>query len=195
MKKVSLSGSLRENVGKKDAKSCRAEGLIPCVIYGTGEQYHISVNEKEFDKIIFTPDVYLIDITVGDKTCQVILQDVQYHPVSDKPLHADFLQVTEDKPVKVSLPVILEGTAPGVMRGGKLKLKLRKLITKGLISNLPEVVKVDINELEIGSSVKVKDLEVENVKFLNPANSVIVGVKMARGATATAEGEEAEGEE
>lgn len=194
MKKVSLSGSLRENVGKKDAKKHRREGNIPCVIYGGEKQIHFITNEIKFDKIIFTPDVFLISVEIDDKEYQVILQDVQYHPVTDKVLHADFLELADGKAIAIGIPVTLTGTSSGVMAGGQLIKKMHKIRMKGLVENLPEKVEVDITDLMIGSSIKVRDVELENLSLLDPPNSVIVRVKTSRNIAEDEEDEE-EGEE
>ncbi len=194
MKTVSLSGSLRENVGKKDAKALRNEGKVPCVLYGGKDQIHFTADAASFKPIIFTPETFLIEIDVDGKKYNAILQDVQYHPLSDKLLHADFLLASADKPITVYLPVKHKGTSPGVIRGGKLKLKLNKVRVKGLINDLPEYIMVDISKLQIGQSIKVRDLKLENVSFLSPASAVIIDVKMSRGAASEDE-EEEEGEE
>ena len=140
MKTVSLSGSLRENVGKKDAKALRKSELVPCVLYGGDEQIHFATEAKNFKKILFTPETFIINITIGDKSYDAILQDVQYHPVTDNVLHADFLLVKEDKPITVVLPLAIEGSAPGVLRGGKLKQAIRKIKVCGLAKDLPEQI-------------------------------------------------------
>lgn len=196
MKKVSLSGSLRENVGKKDAKKHRREGNIPCVIYGGEKQIHFVANEIKFDKIIFTPEVYLITVAVDGKEYQTILQDVQYHPVTDKVLHADFLELTPGKAISIGIPVVLKGSSAGVIAGGQLIKKMHKVRLKGLVENLPEIVEVDITDLAIGGSIKIRDIEFENLSLLDPSNSVIVRVKMSRNIEEEKEeGEEREGGE
>lgn len=196
MKKVSLSGSLRENVGKKDAKKHRREGNIPCVIYGGEKQIHFVTNEIKFDKIIFTPEVFLITIDVEGTEYQVILQDVQYHPVTDKVLHADFLELAEGKEIAMGIPVVLTGSSAGVMAGGQLIKKMHKVRIKGLVDSLPEIIEVDIADLVIGGSIKVGDIELENLSLLDPPNSVIVRVKTSRTVVEDEEDEEdEEGEE
>ncbi len=198
MKKVSLSGSLRENVGKKDAKKARNEGNIPCVIYGGEKQIHFVTNEIKFDKIIFTPEVYIIEIDIDGKVIPAILQDIQYHPVSDRVLHADFLEVLPGKPISIGIPVNLVGNAPGVIAGGQLIKKMHKIRLRGAVDHLPEEVDVDISKLVIGSSIKVKDVVLENVTTLDPENSVIARIKTSRTAGAVGdedEDEEGEGEE
>jgi large subunit ribosomal protein L25 len=180
MKTVSLSGSLRENVGKKDAKKHRKEGLVPCVMYGGKEQYHFVVSDKGFRKLLFTPEVFIFNIEIGGKSTNAIIQDVQYHPVTDNILHIDFLEVLAEKPVIISVPVKSEGTAPGVLKGGKLISKMRKLKIKALLPDLPDFIMISIDPLEIGDSVKVKDLKRDNITFLDAPNNVIIGVRTAR---------------
>lgn len=181
MKVVSLSGSLREGVGKKDAKKCRKEGLIPAVLYGGKEQIHFTVNEMEFNKLLFTPYVYILDINIDGKSYHSVIQDVQYHPVSDSTIHVDFLEIIADKPLKISIPVKIVGTSPGVMKGGKLDKKLRRLSVIGLEKDLPDTIEVDISKLEITQSVRVENVVVEGLTFLDPARTVVVIVKAARG--------------
>lgn len=192
MLRISLSGSPRENVGKKGAKQVRREERIPAVLYGQGEQVHFSVDVKAFDKLLFTPNVYVVELNIDGKERLAVIQELQYHPVNDNVLHIDFLEVTEDKPVKTALPIKITGTSPGVMRGGKLVTKLRRIKVKGLLADLPEVITLDISNLEIGQGIKVKDIDVENVEFLNTPNAVVVGVKTSRGVKSAEEGEEEE---
>ncbi len=194
MKTVSLSGTPRAYVGKKDAKKLRREGKVPCVIYGGKEQKHFFLDQKDFKKIIFTPEVFIVKIDLEGTTYETILQDIQYHPVSDLVLHADFLELTPGRAVTLAIPVQLEGTAPGVVKGGKLHLKLRKLRLRGLVEDMPEHVVLDITPLDIGKSIKVKDINIDKIQFLDPENAVVVSVKAARGLTA-AELAEEEGEE
>ena len=192
MKTVSLSGSLRENVGKKDTKALRKAEMVPCVMYGVGkEQVHFATLEKNFKKILFTPETFIINFEVNGKNYKTILQDVQYHPVTDKVLHADFLIVKEDKPITVTLPITLEGSAAGVMRGGKPKLGIRKVKVCGLIKDLPDYVVVNISNVNINEAIKVKDLNIENVTPITPDYTVIFAVNMARGASVSAEEETA----
>jgi len=199
MKTVSLSGSLRENVGKKDAKKQRKEGRVPCVIYGGKDQKHFSLDQKDFKKIIFTPEVFIIKIELGKESFETILQDIQYHPVSDIVLHADFLELIPGKHVTLAIPVQLEGTAPGAIKGGRLQLRLRKIRAKGLVEDMPEHIVLNISDLDIGNSIKMKDVPGGKLQFLEPANAVVVSVKAARGVSEeeelAAEGEEGEEEE
>lgn len=195
MKTVSLSGAPRVHVGKKDAKLNRKEGKVPCVIYGGKEQIHFTLPELSFNKILFTPEVYIVEIDVDGKKYKTILQDVQYHPVSDKVLHADFLEIIEGKKLIVALPVKFSGIAPGVTKGGKLMVKYRKLRVKGEIDKMPEFIEVGISNLEIGQSVKVRDINLDGLTVVDTPNAVIVQVKMARGAKAAAAEAAEEGEE
>jgi large subunit ribosomal protein L25 len=195
MKTVSMSGTLRAHVGKKDAKKLRYQGDVPCVLYGGKDQVHFSMTEKDFKKIIFTPNVYIIKISIEGKEYTAILQDIQYHPVSDSILHADFLEVSPGKPIVIGIPVKINGKAPGILKGGKLHKKIRKLVVKGLVDDLPDNIEVDINKLDIGDSIKVKDIKYANLEFLDTPNSEVIGVKTARGAAAGEQVEEEGGEE
>jgi len=180
MKTVSLSGSLRENVGKKDAKMHRRNFQVPCVMYGGKEQIHFVADEKTLMKLMHTPVSYIIELEVAGQVHKTIVQDVQYHPVTDRLLHVDFLRLFPEKPVVIGVPVKISGVAPGVLRGGKLIKKMRKLTIKALIPHLPDEVEISINNLEIGDSIKVSDMKMDNVTFLDPGSNVIVGVRTAR---------------
>lgn len=197
MKTVSLSGSLRGNVGKKDAKKARKEGKVPCVLYGGKDQVHFMMEEKAFKSILFTPDTFMIELDLDGKKYNVILQDIQYHPVTDLVLHADFLEIIPDKPIKVPIPVQVNGTSKGVLKGGKLTKKFRKLLVKGLAENIPDKIDVDITKLDIGDSIKISDLKLENIEFLDPKNAMVITVRTARVILTEEEEEEeaAEGEE
>ena len=195
MKTVSLSGALRAHVGKKDAKQIRKEGKVPCVIYGGKEQIHFILPQLTFNKILFTPEVFIIQLDIDGKTYSTILQDVQYHPVSDKVLHADFLEIVDGKKLIVGLPVKFEGIAPGVTKGGKLQVKYRKLRVKGEIEQMPEFIKLDISNLEIGQSIKVRHIKLDNLTVVETPNAVVAQVKMARGAKSALTDEEAQEEE
>ncbi|XOV65928.1 MAG: 50S ribosomal protein L25 [Fluviicola sp.] len=197
MKKAQLSGSLRANVGKKDAKALRNAGQVPCVLYGLGEQTHFSVRSVDVEKLIFSPDVYQVEIDIDGTKKNAIIQDLDMHPVKDKPLHIDFLELSDDKPVKLQLPLRHTGSPIGVMNGGKLRQPYRKLRVVGLPGDLPEAITVEIGNLRIGQSIRISDLNSDGLTFLEPANAVVLAVKMARGAVADEEEEEeaAEGAE
>lgn len=182
MKVVSLSGSPRTSVGKKDAKAIRDAGRVPCVLYGSGEQTHFSADAVKVSKLIYTPDVYKVDLDIDGKKAQAIIQEIQQNPLTDKITHVDFLELRDDKKVKVSLPVRIKGIAPGVTSGGKLQQVFRKLKLYGLAKDMPEDITLDISALEIGDAIRVKHVEIPGVELLDPANAVVVSVKMARGA-------------
>ncbi len=190
MKTVKLSGSPRANVGKTNANNLRAEGQVPCVIYGAGEQIHFSADIRHFKNIIFTPETNLVEIEIDGKKYTTILQEAQYHKINDSLIHADFLQVTENKPVTVQLPVKTTGQAEGVKAGGKLVVKLRKVKVRGLISKMPEHVELDITNLAIGSSISAGDVKIDGITLLHPKNISLVSVNTTR-AVAQAETEAA----
>ncbi|MCR9170905.1 MAG: 50S ribosomal protein L25 [bacterium] len=190
MKKAQLSGSLRANVGKKDAKALRNAGQVPCVLYGLGEQTHFSVRSVDVEKLIFSPDVYQVELDIDGTKKVAIIQDLDMHPVKDKPLHIDFLELSDDKPVKLQLPLRYTGSPIGVMNGGKLRQPYRKLRVVGLPGDLPEAITVEIGNLRIGQSIRISDLNSDGLTFLEPANAVVLAVKMARGAVADEEEEE-----
>lgn len=183
MKKAQLSGSLRANVGKKDTQALRKEGRVPCVLYGQGDQVHFSVRSVDVQKLIYSPDVYQVELEIeGGKKATAIIQDLQMHPVKDTPIHVDFLELADDKKVKVSLPLRHTGAAIGVINGGKLRQPYRKLRVVGLPGDLPDSITVDVTDLRIGQSIRISDLPAGNIEFLEPSNAVVLGVKMARGA-------------
>lgn len=196
MKTVQLSGSPRANVGKKDAKAVRNGGGVPCVLYGTGEQTHFSVRDVDMEKLIFSPDVYQIEIDIDGTKKKAIIQELQMHPVTDKPMHVDFLELQDGKPVKIGIPVRITGRSKGVLNGGRLQAIFRRLNVEGLPKDLPEVVELDVTPLRIGMSIRIRDIEIPGVKILHAPDAVVVSVKMARGAVDEDEGEEGEeGEE
>ena len=180
MKTVSMSGSLRANVGKKDAKLNRASGKVPCVVYGGKEEIHFTIEEKVLGTLIFTPYTFLIDLDIEGKKLTTTLQDVQYHPVSDQILHADFLEVTLGKPIIVSLPIRVVGSSIGVLRGGKLVKKARKLKIKALAEYIPEEITVDISQLEINDTVKVADIKMPHVEILDNASNLVLSIASTR---------------
>ena len=189
MKSIFVSGSPRENVGKKDAKALRINGLVPCVLYGGAEQIHFSADEKTFKPLIFTPDAHTVELEISGKKYNAILQDVQYHAISDRLMHVDFLHIDETKPVVIAIPVAVHGIAPGVREGGKLLVKLRKMKVRALLNSLPDKINVDISSLEIGQSVKVEHLQAQNsdLVFLDAPNVAVVSVSATRASRQAAE--------
>ena len=201
MKSLAISVNKRENVGKADSKALRNQGNVPCVLYGGEKQVCFYAHENDFRKLVYTPDVFVVELSINGEKKRAIMQDIQFHPVTEKILHIDFLEVFDDKPIVVSVPVILNGLAVGVRNGGNLMFRRRKIITKGLVNNLPDSIEIDIQHLEIGQFIYIKDLSVEGCQFLAPEGSVVVGVKTARAAiedeieTEDEESEETEGGE
>ena len=193
MKKAQLSGSLRANVGKKDAAALRVDNRVPCVLYGQGEQTHFSVKRVELDKIIFSPDVYQVELDIEGKKSLGIVREVQQHPVKDTLHHVDFYELNESKKVRVDLPVRTEGAAKGVLNGGKLNLAFRTLSCYGLPGDLPDAITLDISPIRIGQSIRVSEVSIAGVTILDPANAVVLGVKISRGAVDEDEEEEVEG--
>lgn len=199
MKTVQLSGSTRSNVGKKDAKAARVAGRVPCVLYGSGEQYYFSVRDVDIEKIVFSPDVYKVELEIEGMKKVAIIQELQIHPVKDKVQHVDFLELSDDKLVKIGIPVKLVGRSRGVMNGGRLQQVFRKLKVQALPKDLPSEIEIDISPIRIGQSRRVSDVSIPGVTLLDPQNAVVVSVKMARGAVdaeeETEETSEAETEE
>lgn len=194
MRVVSLSGSLRENVGKKDAKALRREDKVPCVMYGKGEQYLFAVPQVEFQRILFNPAPCFVEIDLNGNKHRAMLKDIDFHPVTEIVYHCDFYELSEDKEVVMSIPVHTAGTSTGVMRGGKLVIKQKRLNVKALPGNMPSEIVVDITKLDIGHRCKVQDVAQENFRILNPQTSDVVVINSTRNAVASsaAEGEAAE---
>lgn len=182
MKVASLSGSSRENVGKKNARQLRAAGNVPCVVYGQDGQIHFSARLIDVDKIVYTPYVYKIELDIDGKKSFAIIQDLQQDPITGNVRHIDFLALDGNKEVKIGLPIKLNGTARGVKAGGKLSTPFRRLTVVALPDSLPDFIEIDITKLRIGQSIRVKDINIEGIKFLDPQNAVVVAVRMARGA-------------
>ncbi len=187
MQKIELSGSIRESIGKKATKELRSEGKVPGVLYGGKEVKHFVIEEKQLNALVYTPNVYIINLDVDGEKVDAILKDIQYHPVTDRILHVDFLQIFEDKPVVIAIPVKLEGFAEGVRAGGRLSLEQRKLRVKGLPANLPDTLNVKIDHLKLGQSIQVGALSFDNLELLNAKNSVVAAVKLTRAARAAAQ--------
>jgi len=194
MKTASLSGSPREGVGKKDATELRAKGQVPGVLYGGTEQVHFHVNEIQLNKLVFTPETYRLNFEIGGKTHDCVVQDIQFHPVTDRIVHIDLLQVSSDKPIRVKLPVRTTGTSVGVRNGGRLHVVYRRLPVLGLADQIPEDVSLDITDLKIGDSLRVSDLSVDGCAIPLNDSAVVLGIRRTRAAM-SAEAEELEGEE
>ena len=184
MKTVQLSGSPRANVGKTDATALRNAKRVPCVLYGGKEQVHFSVLEADFKDLIYTPHVNTVDLHVEGKKFKAILQEAQFHSVKDNLLHVDFLEIIAGKPVTMSIPVKTTGTSPGVRNGGKLNKKLKTLKVKGLVEKMPDTIDIAIDALEIGQGVRVSDIKIDGLTFLNAANVTVVSVQVTRAVAA-----------
>ncbi|CAL2079734.1 50S ribosomal protein L25/general stress protein Ctc [Tenacibaculum sp. 190524A05c] len=191
MQSITINGSQRESVGKSATKALRNAGQVPCVLYGGDKPVHFSAEEKAFKSLVYTPNVYTASIEVDGQTYAAVLQDIQFHPVTDKILHIDFYQLFEDKAVTMEIPVRLVGNSKGVMIGGALRHNMRKLKVKALPANLPDFIEADITELEIGNKLYVTELANDNYTFLHPDNTVVAQVRMSRNAAkAAAESED-----
>ena len=198
MKSITINGSKRESVGKSSSRLLRNAGQVPCVLYGGEGPIHFSAPELAFSKLVYTANAYTVVIAFGEKeSYNAILQDIQFHPVSDKILHIDFYQLFDDKKISMDIPVKLNGNAIGVKLGGNLQRNKRKLRIKALPTNLPDNIEIDISELNIGDKVYITELFNENYEFLHPDNTVVCQVRRARAALVveTEEGEGEEGEE
>ena len=195
MKTLAISVKERKNVGKTSTRALRNQGNVPCVLYGGEKQVTFYAHENDFRKLVYTPDTFIAELNIDGSKVRAVLQDIQFHPVTDKILHIDFLEIIEGKPITVTLPVILEGAAPGVKNGGNLMFRRPKIITKGLATSLPDAITINIEHLKIGMFIYIKDIEMAGCEFLAPGNSVVVGVKTARTAVEEEEEEEEEVEE
>tara|TARA_Y100001954_G_C15786965_1_gene593013 strand:+ start:823 stop:1494 length:672 start_codon:yes stop_codon:yes gene_type:complete len=180
MKTLAINVKEREKVGKSNTRSLRNQGNVPCVLYGGEKQVTFYAHENEFRKLVYTPDVFIVELDIDGKKYNAIMQDIQFHPVTEKILHIDFLQVFDDKPVTVSIPVILNGIAEGVRQGGVMMFRRNKIITKGLVKDLPDAIELNVEHLKIGMFIYIQDLNIDGCQFIAPGNSVIVGVKTAR---------------
>ena len=197
MKSITINGSQRESVGKKATKALRNAGRIPCVLYGGEEPVHFSAEELAFSKLVYTPNAHTVVIALENgETYDAIMQDIQFHPVTDKILHIDFYRLYEDKEVAMDIPVHLTGNSIGVRNGGVLSRNNRKLRIKALPANLPDFVEADITDMKIGDKLYVTELENGDFKFLHPDNTVVCQVKTARAAIVDViDEDELEGEE
>ena len=182
MKSITIQGTKRENVGKKSTKALRDAELVPCVVYGGNEPLNFSTEEKSFKNLVYTPEAHTVSIEVDGQTIPAVLQDIQFHPITDRILHVDFYQLSEDKPVIMEVPVRITGRAKGVVAGGVLRQSFRKLKVKAIPANLPDEIVVDVTPLRIGNKLYVAALKNEAYTFMHPDNAVVAAVKMSRNA-------------
>jgi len=180
MKTHEIVGFKRANLGKTEAVELRSQGYVPSVLYGGAEQVHFYAPAMLFRELLFTPDIFNVTLNIEGTLYNAILQERQFHPVNDSLIHADFLQIVDGKEIKVDVPVKLTGTSTGVMKGGKMNQKLRKLRVQGLAENIPDYVDVDITELDLGKSVKVGAVKAENFVILTAASNPIASVEIPR---------------
>jgi len=186
MKTFQLKGFKRDLVGKKAARAYRRELLIPCVLYGGNESViHFNVLKENLRKLIYTPDVFIVNLNIEEQCYLSILKEVQFHPVSDDVLHVDFLRIFENKPTIIEMPIVLEGLAEGVKAGGKLSLGMRKLKIKGLYKDFPEKLIVNIEKLGLGKTIQVGGLSFDNLELLNAKDNVVASIKLTRTARGT----------
>lgn len=186
MKTFQLVGTPRSEYGKKAAKAFRKENLVPCNLYGLGENLTFTVGVEDVRKLVYTPDTLAVELTIADAKKMAVVKELQFHPVSGALLHIDFLQVDEKKPVTVEIPVKLEGHAEGVKAGGKLSLEMRKLKVNGIYTQIPDRVVVDVTNLGLGKKLAVNDIQVENCRLMNVKDACVAQVKATRASAAAA---------
>jgi large subunit ribosomal protein L25 len=185
MKTIEIKGSFRTELGKKSSKQIRKAGSVPCVIYGKETNIHFHAPELSFKNLIFTPEAHLVNLNLDGKEYRAVLKDIQYHPVSDRILHADFIEVFDNKHVTISIPIKVVGDSVGVIAGGKLSIKKRNLKVKGLPGDLPEFLKVDITDLKIHDGVKVGDLSYNKIELLDMKKALVLSIATSRVAAKT----------
>ena len=187
MKSITIKGSQRESVGKVATKAVRNAGMVPCVIYGGKQAIHFAAEEKAFKSLVYTPNAHTVVIDLDGKTTNAVLQDIQFHPVTDRINHIDFFQLDDNKEIIMEVPVKVTGTSPGVLLGGVLNLNQRRLKVKALPKNLPDYVEANISELQMGNKLYVTKLPTPNFKLMHPDNTVVAQVKISRAAMKAAQ--------
>ena len=189
MKTIKIETVKREAFGKKAGKAFRREGLIPCILYGGGENIAFAIDTKTVKPLIYTPNSYIVELVIDGKVEKAVMREVQYHPVREQILHIDFYRVQENKPVAIAIPVRLTGNAEGVKIGGKLALSARKLVVSGMLENLPDELTVDVTPLKVGQTIFVGDLKFEGLKFVTPATTAVCAVRVTRASRGAAAAE------
>ena len=180
MKSVSISAEKRVDLGKKEAKALRAAGKVPCVVYGGENIQHFAATEVAFNNLVYTPNVYAVAIDIEGSTVNALIKDIQFHPVTDRIIHVDFIELTPGKEVNTEIPVVINGNAIGVRNGGKLRKTLRKLSVRSTPENLPDAITLDITDMKIGEKIYVRDIDADKFDILTSGNAVVVAVKTAR---------------
>jgi large subunit ribosomal protein L25 len=193
MKTLEIKGSFRKELGKKSSKKLRKEGNVPCVIYEKDGNVHFYAHENSFKNLIYTPDAHIVNIDLDGKPYKAVLQDIQFHPVSDRIEHIDFMEIFDDKPVIISLPIKITGDSIGVKAGGKLRIKKRHLKVKGFASDIPENLVIDITNVKIHHSVKIGDLAYDKIELIEPKITTVLSVASSRVAVKEETAEGAEG--
>lgn len=187
MKHFEINATVRTDVGKKASKKIRKDEKIPCVIYGGEKTLHFYTSQSDVRKLIYTPEVMYADIKLDGKSYPAIIKDIQFHPVSDKVIHLDFYELNESKQIKIKIPVLVKGSSVGVKAGGKLKQNMRKIYVKGMMNDIPDKIEVDITELNIGDSIRIKDLKADKLEFVDTKTNIVVTVISMRGIIAAEE--------
>jgi large subunit ribosomal protein L25 len=187
MKTIEIKGSFRTELGKKSSKEIRKSGNVPCVIYGKEKNIHFYAHENTFKNLVYTPSAHLVKLSIEDKVYNAVLKDMQFHPVKDNILHADFIEIHDNKPVVINIPVKVSGDSAGVLAGGKLSIKRRSLKVKGLANDLPEVLPIDITNLKIHEGIKVGELSYDKIELLDPKKSMVLTIATSRVAQKTDE--------
>jgi len=180
MKSIEISATLRNDFGKKGSQAIRKTDSVPCVLYGQGENLHFAVTNDALRNLVYSPDIYLVNLDIEGKKVKAIMKDIQFHPVKDNILHIDFYQIDEAKPIVMEVPVALEGLAEGVKAGGKLTLQLRKVKVKALFNNIPEKLVINVSSLGLGKTIQVGQLSFENLELLTAKEAVVCAVKLTR---------------
>ena len=195
MKTFSLKAELRQQLGKKSSNELRKQDLIPANIYGQVEKnVNIVVSQEAVRKLVYSPDIYLIELEVNGQVHKCIMKELQFHPVTDRIMHIDFLEVSEDKPISIEVPVVLDGFAAGVRAGGKLSLDMRLLRVRGMYQDIPEKLHIDVTKLKLGKTIQVGELSFDKLELLNAKNAVVAAVRLTRAARGSAASEEEEEE-
>lgn len=187
MKTIEIKGSLRNELGKKSARLIRNKGNVPCIIYGKEKNINFSAHENSFTKLVYTHEAHLVNLDIDGENYKAVMHDLQFHPVTDKILHVDFIRVMEDKPITMNIPVVITGDSAGVKAGGKLNIKRRHLKVRGLADDIPDHLDVDVTNLFIHQSIKVGDLAYDKVELIDPKISTVVSVSTSRVALKTEE--------
>ncbi|SHF35177.1 LSU ribosomal protein L25P [Bacteroides luti] len=180
MKSIEIKASLRNEFGKKGSQAIRKTDSVPCVLYGQGENLHFTVTNDSLRNLVYSPDIYLVNLDIEGKKVKAIMKDIQFHPVKDNILHIDFYQIDEAKPIVMEVPVALEGLAEGVKAGGKLTLQMRKIKVKALFNNIPEKLVINVSSLGLGKTIQVGQLSFENLELLTAKEAVVCAVKLTR---------------